>query len=199
MKKSGLGCHIGNQFYGSFGYADDLKVLCPTIGGLQKMIDICENFGQEYDVTFNAKKTIGICYGDCDFNILRSVHLNGAAIKWHSVVKYLGNMLSFDLSDAADIKVKKGSFITAVNKLNYVFRNVDTLIKAKLFQTYCTAWYGCQSWQLGTSDTNLLDVEWRKAVRRILGLPARTRSALLSGLVENKSLVSSITRELRIF
>ena len=96
-------------------------------------------------------------------------------------------MLSRDLSDAVDIKVKKGYFITTLNRLNYVFRNVDTLIKAKLFQTYCTAWYGCQSWQLGTSDTNLLDVEWRKAVRRILGLPARTRSALLPGLVENKS------------
>ena len=38
LKNSGIGCHIGNQFYGGFGYADDLKVLCPSIGGLQKMV-----------------------------------------------------------------------------------------------------------------------------------------------------------------
>ena len=86
------------------------------------------------------------------------------------------------MSDAADIKRKKGSFITAVNKLNYVFKNVDSLTKVGLLQTYCTSWYGCQSWQLDTTEASVLDVEWRKAVRRTLGLPARTRSALLSGL-----------------
>ena len=187
LKESKLGCYVGHQFYGGFGYADDLQVLCPSIGGLQKMINICDAFGKEYDVTFNAKKTLGICYGNVDSSLLRPIYLNGVAIKWHSDVKYLGNMLSHDLSDAADIKLKKGSFITAVNKLNYVFKNADTLIKAKLLQTYCTAWYGCQSWQLGTSDANRLDIEWRKAVRRTLGLPARTRSALLPGLAGSKS------------
>ena len=187
LKKSGLGCHIGNQFYGGFGYADDLKVLCPTIGGLQKMVNICEEFGKEYDVTFNAKKTLGICYGDVDACTIRPIYLYGEAIKWHSDVKYLGIMLSHDLSDAADIRLKKRSFITAVNRLNYVFKGADKLIKAKLLQTYCTAWYGCQSWQLGTSDANLLDVEWRKAVRRTLWLPARTRSALLPGLAGSRS------------
>ena len=36
LKDSGLGCYLGNKFYGSFGYADDLKVLCPSVSGLQK-------------------------------------------------------------------------------------------------------------------------------------------------------------------
>ena len=79
LKNSGLGCYIGNLFYGGFGYADDLKVLCPPIGGLQKMINICEDFGIEYDVTFNAKKTLGICYGNADIDTIRPVYLNGAA------------------------------------------------------------------------------------------------------------------------
>ena len=91
------------------------------------------------------------------------------------------------MSDAADVKCKKGSFIGAVNKLNYVFKNVDSLTKVNLLQTYCTAWYGCQSWQLGTAEVNVLDVEWRKAVRRTLGLPAMTRSALLPGLAGSRS------------
>ena len=51
-----------------------------------------------------------------------------------------------------------------------------------LFQTYCTSWYGCQTWRLGTTDAHKMEVEWRKAVRRILGLSARTRSMLLPGL-----------------
>ena len=128
------------------------------------------------------KKTLGICYGNVNPGNLRPIYLNNVAIKWHSVVKYLGNMLSQDLSDAADIKLKKGSFIAAVNKLNFVFQNADSFVRAKLLQTYCTSWYGCQSWLLGTSEANVLDVEWRKAVRRTLQLPARTRSAMLPAL-----------------
>ena len=96
------------------------------------MVNICSEFGKEYDVSFNAKKTLGICYGEPDISNIRSVFLNDIAIKWHKDVKYLGNMLSNDLSDAADIKLKKGSFITAVNKLNYVFNSVDPFIKIRL-------------------------------------------------------------------
>ncbi len=29
LKKSGLGCHAGYEYYGSLGYADDLKLLLP--------------------------------------------------------------------------------------------------------------------------------------------------------------------------
>ena len=151
------------------------------------MINICEEFGIEYDVTFNAKKTLAICYGNNASTVVRNIYLNGVIIEWQLNVKYLGNILSHDLSDAADVKRKKGSFIGAVNKLNYVFKNVDSLTKISLFQTYCTAWYGCQSWQLGTTEANVLNVEWRKAVRRTLGLPWRTRSALLPGLAGNRS------------
>ena len=135
---------------------------------------------------YNAKKTIGTCYGEINPNEFRPLYLNDFAIKWHSTVKYLGNLLSYDLSDAADIKLKKGSFIAAVNKLNYIFQSADSFTRIKLLQTYCTAWYGCQSWLLDSSDTNKLDIEWRKAVRRTLGFPARTRSALLPDLAGSR-------------
>ena len=186
LKDSGLGCYIGHKFYGGFGYADDLNVMCPSVGGLQKMITICEEFSKEYGVMFNPKKTLAICYGSNITTPIRPIRLNGVIIDWQHNVKYLGNILSHDLSDAADVKRKKGSFITAVNKLNYVFKNVDSFTKVSLLQTYCTAWYGCQSWQLGTAEADILDVEWRKAVRRTLGLPARTHSALLPGLAGNQ-------------
>ena len=110
------------------------------------MVYICEDFSEEHDVIFNAKKTLGMCYGPTHSTDIRNIYLNRIPIVWKSSAKYLGNMLSHDRSDAEDIKFKKGSFITAVNKLNYAFRDIDSFTKIKLFQTYCTAWYGCQSW-----------------------------------------------------
>ncbi len=55
-KRSGIGCHIGHKYYCSLGYADDLKLFCPNIKSLQKMVNICAHF----DVQYNAKKTFCI-------------------------------------------------------------------------------------------------------------------------------------------
>ena len=151
------------------------------------MLNICEIFGEEYDVMFNAKKTLGIYYRNNACSVIRPIYLNGTVIEWQDDVKYLGYILSYDLSDAADIKFKKGSFIAAVNKLNCVFNTVDSFTKVRLLQTYCTAWYGCQSWQLCSPHIDKLNVEWRKAVRRTLGFPARARSLLLPALAGSKS------------
>ena len=102
-------------------------------------------------------------------------------------MKYLGNMLSYDLCDDADVSAKKCVFISAVNRLNYIFRGVPSNIKIKLLQTYCTVWYGCQTWELGTTAASSMETQWKISVRRTLGLPPRTRSILLPGLAGNLS------------
>ena len=76
---------------------------------------------------------------------------------------------------------------TAVNRLNYIVRRVPSNIKVKLLQTYCTAWYGCQTWQLGTTAAGSMETQWKISVRRTLGLPPRTRSILLPGLAGSLS------------
>ena len=55
LETSGKG-RFNYHFYGCVGYADDVKLLCPSVNGLQSMINVCANFADEYDVTFNTKK-----------------------------------------------------------------------------------------------------------------------------------------------
>ena len=186
LESSGMGCYIGHHFYGCVGYADDVKLLCPSINGLQSMINFCEIFADEFDVTFNTKKTLCICYGSDNNATLRQVSLNGVKIPWQSTVKHLGNVLMYNLHDEADVYKKRGDFIAAVNKMNSVFTSVNAKLKLSLLQTYCASWYGCQAWQLGTPYCDLMDIEWRKAVRRTAGLPRQTRSVLLPGLSQQE-------------
>ena len=117
----------------------------------------------------------------------RQVSLNSVKIPWQTSVNHLGNYLNYDLSDEIGIGKKRGGFIAAVNRLNYVFSTVQSEVILSLLQTYCTAWYGCQAWQLGTTLADKMNVEWRKAVRRTAGLPRQTRSVLLPGLAENEN------------
>ena len=59
LKSSGIGCHIGNLYYGALGYADDLVLLCPSANSLQQMLKICENYGTDYyNMPFNTKKNV---------------------------------------------------------------------------------------------------------------------------------------------
>ena len=56
LKDSGLGCHIGTNFMGAVGYADDIALIAPSVMSLKKMLHICDRFGGSYDVTFNVSK-----------------------------------------------------------------------------------------------------------------------------------------------
>ena len=175
-----MGCYIGHINYGQCGYADDVQMLSPTVTGLQKMVNVSEEFGREYDVSFNAKKTVCMCFGDqMLFKQLRHIMLNGAKISWDTSAKHLGNILSTPQNDTCDINVKMGQFIANVNKLNAQFANVPIKIKIDLLQSYCASWYGCQTWALNTPQTDKLNIEWNKAIRRTLGLPHTTRTKLL--------------------
>ena len=71
------------------------------------MINICEKFADEYDVTFNTRKTLCICYGSNDNSTLRQVSLNGVKIPWQTTVKHLGNFLMYNIQYEADICKKK--------------------------------------------------------------------------------------------
>ena len=45
------------------GYADDLPHLCPTAKGLQRMLNVCETFGEEFDMQFNPQISVCVCVG----------------------------------------------------------------------------------------------------------------------------------------
>ena len=85
-------------------------------------------------------------------------------------------MLTKDMCDDADICAKRGQFIGSVNRLNSQFRVAPDQIRIRLLQTYCTAWYGCQTWLLNTTPVKGMNIEWKKAVMRTLNLPRTTRS-----------------------
>ena len=57
LKKSGIGCHIGNIFTGALAYADDVVLLAPTKHAMSLMLKICSEFSTTFDLIFNADKS----------------------------------------------------------------------------------------------------------------------------------------------
>ena len=72
-----IGCHVGTKFVGALGYADDLTLMSPSLRGLQKAADICNDFAQEYSVKFNSKKTQCMCVGKDGEFFQGNIYLDG--------------------------------------------------------------------------------------------------------------------------
>ena len=56
LTNSKKGCHIGNLCANAFAYADDVILLSPTCTALKSMIEICEQFSDDYKLQFNPDK-----------------------------------------------------------------------------------------------------------------------------------------------
>ena len=187
INESGLGCHIGHLSYAGLGYADDVTTSAPSVSAMQSILHICEEFGIEYNVLWNCKKTICMRIGSGGAPPERPLTLNRTVLKWSSEVKHLGNMINHDLKDKIDVSYKRGVFIGQVNKLNVKFSTVHSSLRSKLFQNFCCSWHGCQTWDLVGKSAKCMQTEWNKAVRRVLKLPYDTHRNVLPLIINSKS------------
>ncbi len=86
---------MGGMFAGAFGYADDLKLLTPSLWVLHQMACICESYAQKFDVLFNSKKSQVIIYKA--YNVKPPdpcVTFNDARVKCVDKVIHLGHLLT---------------------------------------------------------------------------------------------------------
>ncbi len=183
LTKQPAGCRVGRFFAGCVAYADDVTLLCPTPQALQRLVNVCEEYGTEYNVKFNEKKTVCICFGQKNENVY-DIKMNGKSLKWSNEVKHLGNYINSECNEKKDIQFKKGIFLTAVNKLLANFGHVNCSIIAKLFGNYCCSFYGSQAWDLTSDNIDTICIAWHKAVRRIWKVPYNCHTRYLQYLMK---------------
>ena len=53
ISAEGIGCTIGMLFAGILIYADDIALLAPSLTALQKMLDICTQYGNTFMTLYN--------------------------------------------------------------------------------------------------------------------------------------------------
>ena len=164
LKRSGLGCRMGNSYVGALSYADDITLLCPSIRGLNKMLDICNSFADMYDIKFNANLMSEVLY------------LGKSRIEWVSSVKHLSNYANSDMTDKTDCDMKCSSFIGYVNKLIANFGYLQPFVLGNLFKTFCCSFYGSPLWGLNFLSFKKICTTWNIGVRSIFNLPYRAHT-----------------------
>ena len=57
LGQSGVGCHTGRHFVAALTYAYDVTLVAPSRSGIRTLINVCEQFALDYDITFNGTKS----------------------------------------------------------------------------------------------------------------------------------------------
>ena len=70
-------------------YADDIMLLSCSCYGPQKLVDICEHYGEKWDIIFYPKKTQCVSFGGKTPEKC-GILLNGSKLEWVAKLTYLG-------------------------------------------------------------------------------------------------------------
>ena len=105
-----------------------------------------------------------------------NVYVNSEKVEVVNKIEYLGFNISNEYTGIS-ISTIANDFNIKVNSFLGDFHQLTSVLKNKLFPLYCTSFYGSHLCDL--RNLNDINVQWRKAIRRIWGLPSRAHNNLL--------------------
>ena len=184
LENSGVGCYVGRVFSGAYAYADDLTILCPSVGALKEMIAICCNYAAEFDIKFNANKSQLIIFRSKARIVPNPrVKVNGDEVKVVNSVVHLGHILNDNIYKH-DVSKCVNDFNRQCNLFLANFKFASSHVRNFLFHRYCSSFYGTQLLSLFDDSVNDLFKAWRVAVRRVWRVPWRTHCNMLPHLAD---------------
>ena len=165
---SGFGCHIGSAFFGCIMYADDLILLSPSLCGLQCMVDICSDYANDYDLVFNAKKTVGTIVNKPKFAI-SDLFMNNHIIQLTDHFKYLGIHFIAGRDLSVDIIPVRRKFFIACNSIIARSHGLAEPVRVQLIKSFCLPLivYCVGAIKLKRLAVQQLSVCWNDVFRRI--------------------------------
>jgi len=181
LKRNGVGCWLMGMFLGAIAYADDLTLLCPSSRGLQQMITVCEQYGHEFGMSYNASKSMCVLFSRRK-KPPPLLYLNGNILSWVDTVKHLGNFISYDLSEDVELKMKKCDLIGRVNCVIGTMNRASVETIMTVFNSKCCHFYGSQAWTYNGLTLQEFARTWNRCVRRLLHLPNTTHCRYLPHL-----------------
>ena len=187
LRASGMGCFVGQQYFGIVAYADDILLLAPRRQVLQKMIQQSEDYMDQHKISFSTTKTKCIYFGP-NKEMIKKVVVAGSEMEWSKNAVHLGITISEDASMEQDIKVKRARFIDECHNLQEEFGQSHPEVQAKLLTLYNSSCYGSNTWNLFGEWARKLQVSWNVDLKHIWNLPHETHRYFFEHLTQCRHL-----------
>ena len=141
-----IGCCSGENVINHLMYADYIILLSPSAKGMQRLLDKAYAYGCEYDILFNSQKSQLMIFDTMKLGYDGNIILGEAPLTVTNSYKYLGHIITDNLSDEADLEDKERGLYRRCNVLLRTFHFCSDEAKNKLFTCYCSNVYLCSLW-----------------------------------------------------
>ena len=167
LRNSGIGCHLINMFLAAILYADDLTLLAPCRSALQTLLDICANYGDEWCLSFNSKKTKIMTFGPKI--VFAPLHLKGEPIDVVDTWKYLGTNLLAHKAFICKINNPLCSFFRATNTVLNAQKKPSEQVLLSLLYSNCIPilTYACDVIEYSSKEMTKANTAINNCIRRI--------------------------------
>ena len=168
------GCMMGTSLLNHLMYADDLVIFSPYSAGMQRLLQICSDYGVNNDIKFNPIKSNMMIIRSRDNRDLNfpEFRLSGEILQVCRETKYLGHYFTDDLKDDKDIARQRRKLYGQGNMLMRKFHMCTPDVKVSLFRAYCTPLYTPHLWcNYSRHSIRKLTVAYNDAMRLTLRVP----------------------------
>ncbi|XP_047027926.1 uncharacterized protein LOC124636011 [Helicoverpa zea] len=151
-----------------------MVLLSPTIGGLRKLVNVCERYAAKHGLKYKVSKSELMIFkaGTKSPEQVPPVTLNGIPMNVVTSFKYLGHMVTEHLRDDEDMDRERRALSIRGNMIAHRFKRCAASVKITLFRAHCTSFYTCNLWARYTQRSlSALRVQYNNAFRALLGLP----------------------------
>jgi hypothetical protein len=191
LREQGLGCHIGDIFYGEAGFADDLILISPSRAGMQKMLDVCEQYAEENNLLFstddNPEKSKTKCLFMCGkvgaVEYPAALKLNDRDLPWVLKGTRIGHELHQSCTMDYDAKCKRAAFIDRSTDIRQMFSFANPNQVLSAVNIYAAHFYGSMLWDLSSEAAWQVYRSWNTCVKLAWDIPRWTHNYFVDGLL----------------
>ena len=173
-----VGCSCAGVTINHLMYADDLVVFAPSAKGLQRLMNVCTEYGQHHDVIYNCSKSQLMLFDQQHLEVKPNITLANTVLDYVDKYKYLGHVIDNQLNDEDDMKSKQRALYRRGNLLARKFYFCSNAIKVKLFSTYCNNIYLSTLWvKYRVKFRNIVCVAFNNVLRNLLNYNRRSSAS----------------------
>ena len=192
LRRLGVGCHIGGIFVGAAGFADDLILIAPCRSAMAQMLDKCETYADQNNLTFSTDpdpsksktKCMYICGKTKDPVYPAPLQLYDVDLPWVVHATHLGHELHQDGSMELDAKMKRAAFIENSTSIREMFGFAHPNQVLSAVQTYAGHFYGSMLWDLFGEMAGQVFRSWNTCVKLAWSIPRSSHNYFVDGLAD---------------
>ena len=171
LRESGYGCKLLNEFVGCILYADDILLVSASLFKLQCMLSICNEFGIEWQISFNCKKS-HLCAFGVKSMPKSCLYLGLTAVMWCDSFQYLGVTLIGGRHLSVDVDCNRKKFLATAYAILNRCGGLSEEVLMQLITKQCVPilLYGVECFNLSSQQKSKLSVALNSVIRRIYHL-----------------------------